>query len=70
MKKDHPGVHPEEDGSKWPRAKEGERRPAAALTDRHIMITLNDSIQAEADDNLLYQSAPMMPKPVQQAQII
>lgn len=34
------------------------------------MMTLNDLIQAKADNNLLYQSAPMMPKPVQQAQII
>jgi hypothetical protein len=48
MKKDQPGVHPEKDGSKLARAKETGRRPDAALTDRHIKITLNGLTQVEA----------------------
>lgn len=39
MKKDQPGVHPENEGSKWLSAKSAERRPAAALTDRQMRIT-------------------------------
>ncbi len=38
-KNDHPGVHPENDGSKWVNANEAVCRPAAALTERHIIIT-------------------------------
>lgn len=39
MKKAHPGVHPEGDGSKCPSANEAELRPAAAFTDRHTRRT-------------------------------
>jgi hypothetical protein len=70
MKKDHTGGHPERDGSKLPRAKEAGRRPAAALTDKHSKITLNDSTQQDAGSNQLQKNVPMMPKPVQQAHII
>lgn len=69
MKKDHPGVHPEKDGSKLPRAKEAERRPAAALVDSDIKITLDESTQEGAKDQL-QQNAPIIPRPVQQAHII
>ena len=41
IKKDHPGVQPEADESKWPRANDAERRPTAALAERHIKVTRN-----------------------------
>jgi hypothetical protein len=39
IKKDHPGVQPEADESNWPRANDAERRPTAALAERHIKVT-------------------------------
>lgn len=45
MKNDHPGVHPESDGSKFPSAKEMGRRPAAALANKHTEITSNNQNQ-------------------------
>ena len=39
MKKDHPGVQPEKDGSKCPRAKAAECLPEAALAEIQTSIT-------------------------------
>ena len=40
MKKAHPGVHPEAEGSKKPRAKAAERRPAAASAENPMRMTV------------------------------
>lgn len=40
MKKDHPGVQPEAEGSKKPRAYDAGRLPAAALIDRDMSMAL------------------------------
>lgn len=42
MKKDHPGVQPEKDGSKCPRAKAAECLPEAALAEIQMSITERD----------------------------
>jgi hypothetical protein len=42
MKKVHPGVQPEKDGSKWPRAKAAECLPATALAEIQTSITESD----------------------------
>jgi len=47
IKNDHPGVHPGDVGSKFPSAKETERRPAAASANKHIEITSNNQIQED-----------------------
>ena len=40
MKKLHPGVHPEAEGSKKPRAKAAERRPAAASAENPMRMAV------------------------------
>lgn len=40
MKKDHPGVQPEAEGSKKPKANDAGRRPTAALTDSDMSMAL------------------------------
>lgn len=43
MKYVQPGAHPDDEGSKWPNANEAEWRPAAALAEKPIRITVSIS---------------------------
>lgn len=69
IKKAHPGVHPDGEGSKCPRAKAAEWRPAAALADKHTRITSQFS-QLVIDFLEINSNLPMIPRTVHIAQRI
>lgn len=52
MKYVQPGAHPDDEGSKWPNANEAEWRPAAALAEKPMSITVSALCQRkmEVDD--------------------
>lgn len=69
MKKVQPGVHPENEGSKWPNTNAAEWRPDAAFADKQINTT---NIQIYNWNDLENQMVGLLmtPRAVQQAHMI